>query len=161
LQVTLQINEEVHEQNKALDQMHTGMGATDNLLASTLAKMGVRRDSTCFVCIALDDGHVAVFWAWLTTYCAMQNVFEKHGNQSIVKMSGAVVAMFLVVGVPPIVYGVPLCNPSKRNVCSPGRTRRADAHTWPRKCCTVHPLSLTSGDSPLQVYFIIRMGARG
>jgi hypothetical protein len=41
MQVTLQINEEVHEQNKALEQMQTGMGAGDNLLASAVKKMGV------------------------------------------------------------------------------------------------------------------------
>jgi hypothetical protein len=30
-QVTISINEEVHEQNKALEMMQSGMGATDNL----------------------------------------------------------------------------------------------------------------------------------
>lgn len=41
VQVTLQINEEVHEQNRALDQMQTGMGAGDDLLSASLKKMGV------------------------------------------------------------------------------------------------------------------------
>lgn len=47
LQVTVQINEEVHEQNRALEQMQMGMGAADNLLASTLGKIGVS-DLTCY-----------------------------------------------------------------------------------------------------------------
>jgi hypothetical protein len=41
VQVTLQINEEVHEQNKALEQMQSGMGAGDDLMTSALKKMGV------------------------------------------------------------------------------------------------------------------------
>jgi hypothetical protein len=31
LQVTISINEEVHEQNKAIEMMQSGMGATDSL----------------------------------------------------------------------------------------------------------------------------------
>eukprot|EP00802_Teleaulax_amphioxeia_P025307 Tamp_26142.p2 GENE.Tamp_26142~~Tamp_26142.p2 ORF type:complete len:112 (-),score=34.24 Tamp_26142:475-810(-) len=38
--VTISINEEVHEQNKALEMMQSGMGATDNLLGSTLKRVG-------------------------------------------------------------------------------------------------------------------------
>jgi hypothetical protein len=30
-QVTISINEEVHDQNKALEMMQSGMGSTDNL----------------------------------------------------------------------------------------------------------------------------------
>jgi hypothetical protein len=41
VQVTLQINEEVHEQNKGLEQMQSGMGAGDDLMTSALKKMGV------------------------------------------------------------------------------------------------------------------------
>uniref|UniRef100_A0A6U4N492 t-SNARE coiled-coil homology domain-containing protein n=1 Tax=Hemiselmis andersenii TaxID=464988 RepID=A0A6U4N492_HEMAN len=37
--ITVQINEEVNEQNRALEQMQSGMGATDNLLTSSVAKM--------------------------------------------------------------------------------------------------------------------------
>jgi hypothetical protein len=41
LQITVQINEEVHEQNRALEQMQSGMGGADNLLTASLAKMAV------------------------------------------------------------------------------------------------------------------------
>ena len=37
--VTVAINEEVHEQNKAADLMQTGMGSTENLLGSTLNRV--------------------------------------------------------------------------------------------------------------------------
>mmetsp|Transcript_22745 Transcript_22745/g.44176 ORF Transcript_22745/g.44176 Transcript_22745/m.44176 type:complete len:120 (-) Transcript_22745:485-844(-) len=63
--ITVQLNEEVHEQNRALEQMQSGMGSTDNLLSASLARMA--------------------------------GVFGAHGNTSVVKVSGAVVAMFLVV----------------------------------------------------------------
>mmetsp|Transcript_49166 Transcript_49166/g.76704 ORF Transcript_49166/g.76704 Transcript_49166/m.76704 type:complete len:119 (-) Transcript_49166:162-518(-) len=43
--ITVAINEEVHDQNKALEQMQTGMGNTDNLLSSTLNRLGVMYNS--------------------------------------------------------------------------------------------------------------------
>mmetsp|Transcript_34298 Transcript_34298/g.77257 ORF Transcript_34298/g.77257 Transcript_34298/m.77257 type:complete len:120 (+) Transcript_34298:1-360(+) len=43
--VTIAIKDEVNDQNRALDQMQTGMGSTDNLLSSTLNRMGVMFDN--------------------------------------------------------------------------------------------------------------------
>jgi len=40
-QITIAIGNEVRDQNLALDQMQNSMGASDNLIGSTLGKMQV------------------------------------------------------------------------------------------------------------------------